>query len=569
MRIVRSTQPGAVRVAQPQHLALDRAHRDAAGRALEPRRVRARGDQHGARADDLAVRQLDAGDALAVATRARRRACARARAAGARAPPRPSAATSRRGSTEWSPATSSASRTVGASAGSARRARGRQQPLDVEPERAGGTRAAGRAPRPRRGRARRPACRSRRRPGSLPEASASSRAEGGEARGGAQARARAARPRRTAPRRPARACRRRRARRPARRRRARRRAGRAGRRATRSPGRSARRRRRRRPAWPAPPTLQLTPSLRRHDPDQVRRSAPRWRPLSPIAGSRMPQSVARARVLDWTRDDPARAHRLGPPVPGLRRAPARVPRRGAARRRRRRPAARQGARRRRARSRPRASSAPPPTPPARCSSSTTGPTSSPRAAPTACTSARTTAASPPRARAVGPDRIVGRSTHAPDAGRRGRRRPRRRLPRRRPRARDADQARAARPPGWSTSRWAAANVTTPWFAIGGLDAENVGAVTARGARRIVVVRAITEAADPEAAARALRAAAGGARWGSAAVSDGAARRRRAPAGRRRRRATAAARGYARGRERDAAAPRRARAARARRAAARA
>ena len=31
----------------------------------------------------------------------------------------------------------------------------------------------------------------------------------------------------------------------------------------------------------------LTPSLRRHDPDQVRRSAPRWRPLSPIAGSRM------------------------------------------------------------------------------------------------------------------------------------------------------------------------------------------------------------------------------------------------------------------------------------------
>ena len=29
------------------------------------------------------------------------------------------------------------------------------------------------------------------------------------------------------------------------------------------------------------------PSLRRHDPDQVRRSAPRWRPLSPAAGSRM------------------------------------------------------------------------------------------------------------------------------------------------------------------------------------------------------------------------------------------------------------------------------------------
>jgi thiamine-phosphate pyrophosphorylase len=52
--------------------------------------------------------------------------------------------------------------------------------------------------------------------------------------------------------------------------------------------------------------------------------------------------------------------------------------------------------------------------------------------------------------------------------------------------------------------WAAAHVTTPWFAIGGLDAGNVGTVTAQGATRIVVVRAITDAADPEAAARALR-----------------------------------------------------------------
>ena len=46
----------------------------------------------------------------------------------------------------------------------------------------------------------------------------------------------------------------------------------------------------------------------------------------------------------------------------------------------------------------------------------------------------------------------------------------------------------------------------PWFAIGGLDAGNVAEVTARGARRVVVVRAITEADDPEAAAAALRAA---------------------------------------------------------------
>jgi thiamine-phosphate pyrophosphorylase len=45
---------------------------------------------------------------------------------------------------------------------------------------------------------------------------------------------------------------------------------------------------------------------------------------------------------------------------------------------------------------------------------------------------------------------------------------------------------------------------TPWFAIGGIDATTLPAVVAAGARRIVVVRAITEAADPEAAARALR-----------------------------------------------------------------
>ncbi len=43
----------------------------------------------------------------------------------------------------------------------------------------------------------------------------------------------------------------------------------------------------------------------------------------------------------------------------------------------------------------------------------------------------------------------------------------------------------------------------PWFAIGGIDAGRVGEVTALGARRIVVVRAITAAADPTAAAREL------------------------------------------------------------------
>ena len=45
-----------------------------------------------------------------------------------------------------------------------------------------------------------------------------------------------------------------------------------------------------------------------------------------------------------------------------------------------------------------------------------------------------------------------------------------------------------------------------WFAIGGIDATNVDEVVAAGASRIVVVRAIRDAADPEAAARELRSA---------------------------------------------------------------
>jgi thiamine-phosphate pyrophosphorylase len=47
--------------------------------------------------------------------------------------------------------------------------------------------------------------------------------------------------------------------------------------------------------------------------------------------------------------------------------------------------------------------------------------------------------------------------------------------------------------------------SVPWFAIGGIDLENAGEVLAAGARRIVVVRAITEAADPAAATSALAA----------------------------------------------------------------
>jgi thiamine-phosphate pyrophosphorylase len=115
-------------------------------------------------------------------------------------------------------------------------------------------------------------------------------------------------------------------------------------------------------------------------------------------------------------------------------------------------------------------------------------------------------ASPAAARAaVGADRIVGRSTHAPDQAA----------------AADADpdvdylavgpvHATPTKPGraavGLHYVAHAASTVAKPWFAIGGLDAGNLHAVIEHGATRIVVVRAITEAADPEAAARELRAA---------------------------------------------------------------
>jgi thiamine-phosphate pyrophosphorylase len=51
---------------------------------------------------------------------------------------------------------------------------------------------------------------------------------------------------------------------------------------------------------------------------------------------------------------------------------------------------------------------------------------------------------------------------------------------------------------------AAAAPDRPWFAIGGIDEERLPQVTAAGATRIVVVRAITAAADPATAARRLR-----------------------------------------------------------------
>jgi thiamine-phosphate pyrophosphorylase len=100
---------------------------------------------------------------------------------------------------------------------------------------------------------------------------------------------------------------------------------------------------------------------------------------------------------------------------------------------------------------------------------------------------------------VGPDRIVGLSTHSPDqiAAARGV---------------DyiavgpvyATPTKPGRPAvGLELIRHAAAHAPEPWFAIGGIDRRTVGAVVAAGARRAVVVRAIAEADDPGAAARAL------------------------------------------------------------------
>jgi thiamine-phosphate pyrophosphorylase len=106
--------------------------------------------------------------------------------------------------------------------------------------------------------------------------------------------------------------------------------------------------------------------------------------------------------------------------------------------------------------------------------------------------------------AVGGDRLVGLSTHGPeqtDAAT----------------ALDVDYlavgpvhatpTKPGRPAiGLDPVRHAARTVAVPWFAIGGIDRTTIRAVAQAGAARVVVVRAIAEAPDPEAAARELRTA---------------------------------------------------------------
>jgi thiamine-phosphate pyrophosphorylase len=105
---------------------------------------------------------------------------------------------------------------------------------------------------------------------------------------------------------------------------------------------------------------------------------------------------------------------------------------------------------------------------------------------------------------VGPDVLIGRSTHSPA---------------------QADAARTEAGvdyyccgPTWATptkpgrpaaglsllDHARAREDARPWFAIGGIETlERLDEVLAHGARRVVVVRAITEAQDPGAAARAF------------------------------------------------------------------
>jgi thiamine-phosphate pyrophosphorylase len=107
---------------------------------------------------------------------------------------------------------------------------------------------------------------------------------------------------------------------------------------------------------------------------------------------------------------------------------------------------------------------------------------------------------------LGPDVLLGRSTHSAEQAA----------------AADADRnvdyfcigpvwptpTKEGRPSvGLDTVRAVAEHQpTTPWFAIGGIDEENIAQVVEAGARRVVVVRAITDAPDPHEASLRLRAA---------------------------------------------------------------
>jgi thiamine-phosphate pyrophosphorylase len=104
---------------------------------------------------------------------------------------------------------------------------------------------------------------------------------------------------------------------------------------------------------------------------------------------------------------------------------------------------------------------------------------------------------------IGPDKLLGTSTHSPQ---------------------EIDEAQQppldyisvgpvhatpvrpnATPVGHGLITYASRSSKLPFFAVGGIEPHNTGAVAAAGAQRIAVVRAITESSDPERAAAVLRA----------------------------------------------------------------
>jgi thiamine-phosphate pyrophosphorylase len=53
-------------------------------------------------------------------------------------------------------------------------------------------------------------------------------------------------------------------------------------------------------------------------------------------------------------------------------------------------------------------------------------------------------------------------------------------------------------------RWAATNIDRPWFAIGGIDLDNLDDILAAGARRVCIVSAILRASDVASACRQFK-----------------------------------------------------------------
>ena len=103
---------------------------------------------------------------------------------------------------------------------------------------------------------------------------------------------------------------------------------------------------------------------------------------------------------------------------------------------------------------------------------------------------------------AGDDLLIGRSTHSPDQIENA--------------ASGADYIAVGpvystptkpeyAPVGTELVAYAARHAQVPFFAIGGIDAQNLGEVVSAGGVRVAVVRAIRDADDPGAVARAIRA----------------------------------------------------------------